>query len=132
MFVSGYVYRLLRYEARQKGLRWTALMVLKDLQLLGPVSQRILCDIEQVAAPTMTVLIQEMKNRGWIRKSRARDARVSLVSITSKGQKELKRAGRLLRGRLEAELEQIPDAVFEDLESSLGVLSSELLKKIDG
>jgi len=105
-------------------------MVLKDLELLGPVSQRTLCDIEQVSAPTMTVLIQEMRNRAWVKKSSTGDARVSMVSITSKGHRELKSAGRLLRRRLQAELKHVPESAFKNLEESLGALSSELRKKI--
>ena len=59
MFVSGYVYRILRLEARSAGLRWTGILVLKDLDLLGPLTQQALADIEQVSRPTMTVLLHE-------------------------------------------------------------------------
>ena len=59
-FVSGYLYRIVRYAARDLGIRWTALMVLKDLSLLGPSTQRTLADVEQVTEPTMTVLLAEL------------------------------------------------------------------------
>ena len=48
MFVSGYVYRLLCAKARTLGIRWSGLMVLVDLDLLGPTRQRALVEIEQV------------------------------------------------------------------------------------
>jgi DNA-binding MarR family transcriptional regulator len=133
MFISGYVHRLLRYEAKQRNLRWTALMVLKDLQLLGPVSQRMLAEIEQVSAPTMTVLIQQMAERKWVRRAGTEgDARVSLVSITAMGRQELKKAGGLLRARLEEELIDLPEEVLKKLQENLGFLSVEILKKIHG
>lgn len=131
MFVSGYVHRLLRNEARRLNLRWTALMVLKDLQLLGATSQRALADIEQVSAPTMTVLLQDMERRGWIKRADGGDdARVSLVSITPAGRKELKTAGRLLRQHLETELSGLPTAVLDGLAQNLGLLSTAIMQKI--
>lgn len=133
MFISGYVHRLLRYEAKQRNLRWTALMVLKDLQLLGPVSQRTLAEIEQVSAPTMTVLIQQMAERKWVRRAGTEgDARVSLVSITATGRRELKKAGALLQARLEAELIDLPEEVLKKLQENLGCLSAVVMKKIHG
>ena len=62
MFVSGYVYRLLCAKARTLGIRWSGLMVLVDLDLLGPTRQRALVEIEQVRGSTMTVLLQEPIN----------------------------------------------------------------------
>jgi DNA-binding MarR family transcriptional regulator len=132
MFVSGYVHRLLRHEARNLNIRWTALMVLKDLQVLGPVSQRILADIEQVSAPTMTVLIQQMEQQGWIQRAGGDDARVSLVSLTAVGRKELRRAGQLLRQRLEAELAGVPAGVLDDLQGNLAVLNRTIMTRLHG
>jgi DNA-binding MarR family transcriptional regulator len=131
MFISGYVQRLLRYEAKQLNIRWTALMVLKDLQVLGPVSQRTLAEIEQVTAPTMTVLIQQMAERKWVRREGTEaDARVSLISITAVGRQELKRAGGLLRARLEEELIGLSEGVLKKLQENLGLLSTTVMKKI--
>ena len=131
MFVSGYVHRLLRNEAKRLNLRWTALMVLKDLHLLGVVSQRTLSDIEQVTAPTMTVLIRQMESRGWIRReSHGADARVNLVAITPEGRKELKRSGQLLRQRLEEELSAVPASVLKNLQENLGILTAGIMERI--
>jgi DNA-binding MarR family transcriptional regulator len=133
MFISGYVHRLLRHEAKQIDLRWTALMVLKDLQLLGPLSQRGLAEIEQVSAPTMTVLLRQMAEREWVRRAGTEgDARVSLVSITPTGRRKLKKAGSSLQARLEAELIDLPERVLDDLHESLGLLSAVVMKKIHG
>jgi DNA-binding MarR family transcriptional regulator len=131
MFVSGYVYRLLKHEARRQGLRWTALMVLKDLDVLGPSSQRALAQIEQVRAPTMTVLLQQMETRGWVRRSDHRsDARVSLVSITRRGQAELRAAGRVLQKRLDQELHHVPDKLLRELKDSLQPLAAALMQNV--
>jgi DNA-binding MarR family transcriptional regulator len=131
MFVTGYVYRLLHNEARTLRLRWTALMVLKDLQVLGPSSQRVLAEIEQVSAPTMTVLLRDMEKRRWIRREEgSEDARVSLVTLTAAGQKELKQAGRVLRERLEKDLSQLPAAVIDEMRRSLGAYSAAIMKSV--
>jgi DNA-binding MarR family transcriptional regulator len=127
MHVSGFVYRMLRHEARRQRVPWTALMVLKDLDLLGPSSQRRLAEIEQVRAPTMTVVIQQMERRGWVQREADRgDARVSVVSITRKGQLQLRTAGQLLRLRLDQELSHIPDGVLNQLKDGLSPLAAVL------
>ena len=108
MFVSGSVYRLLRYEAQKRGVRWTALMVLKDLDLLGPSSQQVLVEIEQVTKPTMTVLLKQMEQRGWIERYVNPDrARENVVTITAQGRTYLRDEGEHLRRSLEAVLEGV-------------------------
>jgi DNA-binding MarR family transcriptional regulator len=132
MFVSGYIYRILRYEAQQQGIRWNALMVLKDLDLFGACTHRTLANIEQIRAPTLTVLVQQMDKKGWVRRTAFEgDARVSLVHITAKGRSELKRAGRLLRLRMDEELQLVPDSVRRDLERSLAPLTSALMSVVN-
>jgi DNA-binding MarR family transcriptional regulator len=131
MFVTGYVHRLLHRAARMLRLRWTALMVLKDLQVLGPSSQRVLAEIEQVSAPTMTVLLGEMEHRRWIRRKEGNeDARVSLVTITATGRKELQRSGRLLRERLEKDLAGLPPAAINQMRRGLAAYSAAIHKSV--
>jgi DNA-binding MarR family transcriptional regulator len=131
-FVSGYLYRIVRYEARDLGIRWTALMVLKDLALLGPSTQRTLCEVEQVTEPTMTVLLDQMQKRGWITRSRdPRNGRSKLVTITTKGARELARAGRVLRERLGGELAGLRAAELDAIGAALGPLVALLMNKID-
>jgi DNA-binding MarR family transcriptional regulator len=132
-FLTGYLYRLLRYEARDLGIRWSALMVLRDLSLLGPSTQRTLAAIEQVREPTMTVLLQQMHGRGWVRRRRpAHSARVKLAAITPKGEQELATAGRFLRERLRSELEGLSAAEWRAIETSLRPLVTLLTSKIAG
>jgi DNA-binding MarR family transcriptional regulator len=131
MFVSGYVHRLLRYEARHARVPWTALMVLKDLDLLGPLSQKALAEIEQVRAPTIAVLIGQMERQGWVKRiANPSDGRSQKVSITSKGRKKLASAGRVLHARLEAELGALALQDFHTLAAGLRELSAAIAKKI--
>jgi DNA-binding MarR family transcriptional regulator len=133
MFVSGYVYRLLRAKARGLGIRWSGLMVLVDLDLLGPTEQRTLIEIEKVRGSTMTVLLQDLERRGWVdREAHEGDARVTRVIITASGRTELRRAGRLLRDHLNAELSGLPQKVLRDVAASLRPLSSALMQKTSG
>ena len=133
MFVSGYVYRLLRARARGLGIRWSGLMVLVDLDLLGPTEQRSLVEIEKVRGSTMTVLLQDLERRGWVeRQVHEGDARVTRVTITTSGRTELRRAGRLLRDHLNAELGGLPEKVLRDVAASLRPLSSALMQKTGG
>ena len=130
MFVSGYVYRLLHAKARALGIRWSGLMVLVDLDLLGPTQQRALVEIEQVRGSTMTVLLQELEERGWVdRVVDEADARVTLVTITAAGRAELRRAGKLLRRHLNEELSGLPAAILRDVAAALEPLSSALMQK---
>jgi DNA-binding MarR family transcriptional regulator len=131
-FVSGYLYRIVRYEARDFGIRWTALMVLKDLQLLGPSTQRTLCEVEQVAEPTMTVLLDQMHQRGWVtRKRDPSDRRINRVAMTAKGARELAKAGRVLRERLGSELAALSPAELDAIAAALGPLVAVLMNRID-
>ena len=132
MFVSGYVYRLLRAKARGLGIRWSGLMVLVDLDLLGPTDQRSLVEIEKVRGSTMTVLLQDLEARGWVeRETHEVDARVTRVLITASGRKELRRAGKLLRDHLNAELSGMPERLLRDVAASLKPLSSALMPRAD-
>jgi DNA-binding MarR family transcriptional regulator len=131
-FVSGYLYRIVRYAARDLGIRWTALMVLKDLSLLGPSTQRTLADVEQVTEPTMTVLLRQMQQRGWI--TRARDpnsGRSKRVTMTAKGARELANAGRVLRERLGGELAGLSGAELDVIATALRPVMALLMAKVD-
>jgi DNA-binding MarR family transcriptional regulator len=131
-FVSGYLYRIVRYAARDLGIRWTALMVLKDLSLLGPSTQRTLADVEQVTEPTMTVLLRQMQQRGWITRTRdPSNGRSKRVTITPKGARELANAGRVLRERLGGELAGLTAVELDTIGAALRPLVTLLMTKID-
>jgi DNA-binding MarR family transcriptional regulator len=131
-FVSGYLYRIVRYEARDLGIRWTALMVLRDLSLLGPSTQRTLAEIEGVTEPTMTVLLDQMQQRGWITRNRdAKNGRIKRIALTAKGSRELANAGRTLRQRLGGELAGLSAAELDAVHAALEPLVGLLMNKIE-
>lgn len=107
-------------------------MVLKDLALLGPSTQRTLCEVEQVKEPTMTVLLNQIQKRGWVTRSRdPRNGRVKYVTITAKGARELAKAGRVLRQRLAGELTGLSASEFDAIGAALEPLVALLISKID-
>jgi DNA-binding MarR family transcriptional regulator len=93
----------------------------------------MLVEIEKVRGSTMTLLLQELERRGWVeREAHEEDARVTRVTITASGRTELRRAGRLLRDHLNAELSGLPGKVLRDVAASLKPLSSALMRKTAG
>jgi DNA-binding MarR family transcriptional regulator len=125
MFVSGYVYRILRLEARSAGLRWTGILVLKDLDLLGPLTQQTLADIEQVSRPTMTVLLHELEDLGWVtRKVHSGNRSSNLVHITARGRKKLRAAGARFQQRIEGALDGLPARDLAHLERGVAALAA--------
>jgi DNA-binding MarR family transcriptional regulator len=77
------------------------LSVLSD----GPRRITELAQLEQLAQPTMTLLVQRLEERGWVERERhTGDGRVVLVSLTEAGSKALvdfrARAGAALRSHL--------------------------------
>ena len=124
MFVSGYVYRILRLEARSAGLRWTGILVLKDLDLLGPLTQQALADIEQVSRPTMTVLLHELEDLGWVtRKVHSANRSSNVVRITARGKRELRAAGTRFLGRIQNALQGLPARDLAHLERGVAALA---------
>lgn len=104
-------------------------MVLKDLDLLGPSSQRALAEIEQVRAPTMTVLINQMERKGWVRRRPdPEDARSYKVTITARGTKQLRATGRMLQTRLETQLGALEIGDTGTLAAALAELAQALWK----
>jgi DNA-binding MarR family transcriptional regulator len=131
MFVAGYFYRSLRYEARNLGIRWTALMVLKDLSLLGPSTQRRLADIEQIREPTMTVLLRDMRRHGWVtQEPHPTNRRIKLATITPTGLRKLKETGRFLRQQMEVKLEALTPENFKSIARSLYPVTDLLMNDI--
>ncbi|MGH8428556.1 MAG: MarR family winged helix-turn-helix transcriptional regulator [Gammaproteobacteria bacterium] len=116
LFNMGFLYRLLRWEARHHGIRWSGLMVLKDLSLLGPLSQRELADIEQVRPATLSLLVKELLTEGLVsREADTNDRRAVKVSITSAGKDRLERDGARLAQTLEKILQPLDEGNLSEL-----------------
>jgi DNA-binding MarR family transcriptional regulator len=91
-----------------------------------------LADVEQVTEPTMTVLLDQMQQRGWITRNRdAQNGRIKRVTITAKGKRELAGAGRVLRERLAAELAGLSATELDAIRAALEPLTALLMNNID-
>ncbi len=116
LFNTGALYRLLRRRSQQAGIRWSGLMVLNDLSLLGSLSQRELADIQQVRAATLSLLIRELLAEGLVsREPDANDRRAVKVRITAAGRDRLERDGARLAQTLEEALGALDDAALAEL-----------------
>ena len=100
LFISntGAMDRILRHAVKDLGISWTALRVLADLVVAGPLTQKQLVEIEQLKQSTISVLLREMETDGLIQfKINKKDARSKLVYITRKGKTNYERCGRVIR-----------------------------------
>jgi DNA-binding MarR family transcriptional regulator len=92
-----------------------------ELGLLNAVDgspQRIttLAELEGLAQPTMTLLVQRLEERGLVRRERHRDdGRVVLVHLTDAGGRTLQEVRTRAAAALRTTLEQLSDEQLEDL-----------------
>ncbi len=109
--------RLLRREDEALGVSAARLSALSVLVFGGPMSLGALAEAEQVSAPTMTRLAQELEREGWARREVAdADARRVRLSATPAAMRLLRR-GR--DGRLDA-LSAAIDALAPDDRKAIG------------
>lgn len=97
--------------------------VLSVLVFGGPRSPGELAAIEQVAAPTMTKLVNGLARDGYVRKrSHPGDGRAVVITATAKAKRAL-RAGRRRRLRLlQALFEDLSDGEWEVLDQAAGII----------
>ncbi|MGH8273884.1 MAG: MarR family transcriptional regulator [Gammaproteobacteria bacterium] len=132
LFNTGFLYRMLRWEGRRHGIRWTALMVLKDLSLLGPLNQRQLADIEQLRPATLSLLMKELLAEGLVsRTADANDRRALRVRITPAGQARLERDGARLAQSLEPLLAALDDDALSELVRGETHLAAALRRNVE-
>jgi DNA-binding MarR family transcriptional regulator len=85
-----------------------------------------LAELEGLAQPTMTLLVQSLEQRGWVKRERhADDGRVVLVSLTAAGKAALEQFRAQLGAALRARMEAMPDdqiAALETATEALGTL----------
>ncbi|MDN5924607.1 MAG: MarR family transcriptional regulator [Xanthomonadales bacterium] len=116
LFNVGTVYRTLRWQAGKHGIRWSAIMALKLLQGVGPLSQKDLADLEQVSPATMSVLVKDLLTAGLVaRTPDPNDKRAVKISITAAGDKRLARDGAVLVDALRKLLEPMNATALADL-----------------
>jgi DNA-binding MarR family transcriptional regulator len=89
------------------------------LNTLSDAPRRIteLAELEGLAQPTMTLLVQRLEQRGWVKRERgADDARVVVVSLTAAGRATLEK----FRARLGDALRTYMDAMSDREIAALG------------
>lgn len=116
LFNIGNLYRLLRAQTRQAGIRWSGLMVLKDLEVLGPLSQRELADLEQVCPATLSLLVRELLTEGLVsRETDTSDRRAVRIRITAAGKDRLESDATHLAQILDKALGPLDEAALAEL-----------------
>ncbi|HEX4110845.1 MAG TPA: MarR family transcriptional regulator [Solirubrobacteraceae bacterium] len=106
-----------------------------ELGLLAAVEERparvtALAELEGLAQPTMTLLVQRLEEQGLVRRERHRqDGRVVLVHLTEAGRRELERVRARAAEVLRPALREMPTEQLDALAAaseSMGVLVAAL------
>jgi DNA-binding MarR family transcriptional regulator len=91
----------------------------------GPRRITELAELEGLAQPTMTLLVQRLEQRGSVKRERhAADGRVVLVSLTDAGRNTLERFRAQVLDALRSQLDAMPDAQIAELEEATETLGS--------
>jgi DNA-binding MarR family transcriptional regulator len=89
----------------------------------GPRRITELAELEGLAQPTMTVLVQRLEERGWAERRRdAGDRRVALISLTDAGRGALEDFRARSRAALAEQLQAMSAAEVAELDSATATL----------
>src|SRR4051795_314770 len=97
------------------------------LRTLTDAPRRIteLAELEGLAQPTMTLLIQRLEQRRWVARTRhPDDGRVVLVSLTDAGRRALEGFRTEVLAALRNHLDAMPDEEIAELEAATEALGS--------
>jgi DNA-binding MarR family transcriptional regulator len=129
--IAIHLLRYARVEDAASGLSAARLSALSVLVFGGPRTVTELAAAEQVAAPTMTRLLQALERDGYVSRRRdMTDGRVVRVTATARGRRALesgrrtrvRRIGRVTSGLSSAEVAAVETAV-NALESALSSIT---------
>jgi DNA-binding MarR family transcriptional regulator len=91
----------------------------------GPRQVTELAELEGLAQPTTTVLIKQLEQKGWVKRTRdAQDGRRVLVSVTPEGEAALERYRTQYRALLRERVAALSDERIAQLDDSLGALDA--------
>jgi DNA-binding MarR family transcriptional regulator len=120
---AAVVTRLLIREAKGEISR-TEAGVLASL-IAAPRRITELAELEGLAQPTMTLLVQRLEQRGWVKRERcADDGRVVLVSLTEAGSTTLEAFRAQVGAALCAHMDAMSDEQIAALETATQALGS--------
>jgi DNA-binding MarR family transcriptional regulator len=115
--------RLLIREVRGD-LSRTEAAVLRTLTA-GPRRITELAELEGLAQPTMTLLIQRLEQRGWVERRRhPEDGRVVMISATARGKVALEQFQDQIRAVLRTHMDAMSDDEVAALETATDTLRS--------
>ena len=119
---AAIVTRLLIREVEAKISR-TEAGVLSTLAAPRRITE--LAELESLAQPTMTLLVQRLEQRGWVRRERrSDDGRVVLVSLTDAGAVTLEEFRSQVGGALRVHMDVMSDEQVAALETATEALGS--------
>lgn len=97
------------------------------LNTLSGAPRRIteLAELEGLAQPTLTLLVQTLEQRGWVKRRRPTDdGRVVLVSLTEAGKATLEEFRMQFGAALRAHMDAMPDEQIAALDTATEALGS--------
>ena len=116
--------RLLVKQVRSRGVSRTEMEV---LSILREGSRRIteLTELEGVAQPTMTLLVQRLQEKGWVeREGLPDDGRVVMISLTEAGSAAQQRFHAEFLAAMRTDLQELSDPQLRALSAATETLSS--------
>lgn len=85
----------------------------------GPYRISTLAELEGLAQPTVTLLVQRLEQQGLVSRGRtAADGRVVLVSLTDAGQRRLDELRKSYQGLLRVRMSELTEAQIDALEAA--------------
>jgi len=121
--------RRLRAEDRRTGLSGPRASALSVVVFGGPITLGDLAAAEQVKPPTMTRLVTALEAHGLVkREGDADDARVVRVRATPKGIRLLQEGRARRIARLQAALQELPEADVVELGRATAILGEVLAR----
>lgn len=114
--------RLVRAVRRRHELT-AGVRVLSVLDELGPLTVGQLAAAYSCSQPTMSALVAQLEEQGWVGKApHPTDSRSSVVTSTTSGAAELARVRRLTGEAVATQLEQHPSLTDKELRTAVTVL----------
>jgi DNA-binding MarR family transcriptional regulator len=124
--------RLLVKRVRSTEISRTEAAVLNVLSG-GPRRVTELAELEGLAQPTVTILINRLEQRGWVKRERLPDdGRVVMVAIKEAGTVVLETFRDQFAAALRTDLEQLPDEQLAALHAATETLGSFIENELQG
>jgi DNA-binding MarR family transcriptional regulator len=121
---AAIVTRLLVKQVQGNEISRTEAGVLSTL-VAAPRRITELAELEGLAQPTMTLLVQRLEQRGWVRRERrADDGRVVIVSLTAAGSATLEEFRAQVGAVLRVHMQAMSDEQIAALETATEALGS--------